>query len=901
MAASTAGVILSLVFLVVEKHMKTSPAPTTSKAMASLAGLPQQSAASLTSKPFEFPPARPLPKENSLQSGIQLTLDPALTEQTEESFPTVDEAAVERKTEEQTSHFTARHIHQPPEPVATVTLGEPVADSELTALPLHSDKKEVSYLIEAMDKAFERPTQVASSSKTVLENHATARETVAIVERPAPVMLQPKLPVPEYLRQSFDALRIKLGGSSNTAAEEFNHYVGKPPTYSSTPVADETSQQLTRWIAESQSILHRVIYEYGLEHPKSDIEIRNLRILAQQASQLAESMSDFELAASVIRLGYSVQRKADLWLALRDCLDKTSIALKASRSPKRTRDNLDQAIKAVQSKLGDSADGIAWANFLLLEDLKQWNASTNLNTDTAIVQSALDRLHWQELDATQRVMLSSREFQNLEAILVVSKLESIDFNELLRLIEQLEQDPVSRVSSALASMTLWLNTSNSPQYQQLAAILDQHYRNANLRLSVSGTLLERFLPESQQEIRPVRQRILGADTRGKSSLETELKLKLIPDSDAWHVGINVLGDMLSNTQASKGPAVFHSTSTAHIDSRRYLRISPRGYTISKNPTNVNSQDYLRKMSTDYDGLPVIGDFVRVLAREQFNQKRGLAKRVTQRIIAREADAELDRQLEQNLAKAESEFQKRLLGPLERMNLNPTVSSINTTESRLTVRYRVASDLQMASHTPRPRAPSDSFMSLQFHQSSLNNAIAQLGLSGRTWKIAELFEHLGNVFQQPSWTLPEDVPDDITIRFADTRAATIELLDGKLRLTLRIAALKQPSRRIDIERFLVHSTYVPIASGLDAELVRDGVVEIVSRRNRIPLRLIFAKVFVANPQIPLISQQWQQDEKAEGLAVSQLEIRDGWLGLALGNADSPQAAAVANRAQEIKTR
>ena len=100
---------------------------------------------------------------------------------------------------------------------------------------------------------------------------------------------------------------------------------------------------------------------------------------------------------------------------------------------------------------------------------------------------------------------------------------------------------------------------------------------------------------------------------------------------------------------------------------------------------------------------------------------------------------------------------------------------------------------------------------------------------------------------------------------------------------------------------MHSSYVPIASGLQAELVRDGVVEIVSRRNRIPLRLIFAKVFVSNPQIPLISEQWRNDEKAEGLAVSQLDIRDGWLGLAIGKADSPQAAAVAARAQEVKTR
>jgi hypothetical protein len=189
--------------------------------------------------------------------------------------------------------------------------------------------------------------------------------------------------------------------------------------------------------------------------------------------------------------------------------------------------------------------------------------------------------------------------------------------------------------------------------------------------------------------------------------------------------------------------------------------------------------------------------------------------------------------------------------------------------------------------------------MQLHQSSINNAIAQVGLSGKTWKIGELYAHLGNVFQQSDWTIPEDVPEDITIRFADTRPATVEFQDGKLRLTLRIAELSQPSRNMKIQRFFVHSNYIPIASGLTAELVRDGVVEIVSSRNRLALRVIFAKVFVSKPQIPLTSKSWMEDERAQGLAVSQLDIRDGWLAVALADEDSQQAATVAARALETK--
>ncbi|MEZ6075973.1 MAG: hypothetical protein R3C56_09955 [Pirellulaceae bacterium] len=59
------------------------------------------------------------------------------------------------------------------------------------------------------------------------------------------------------------------------------------------------------------------------------------------------------------------------------------------------------------------------------------------------------------------------------------------------------------------------------------------------------------------------------------------------------------------------------------------------------------------------------------------------------------------------------------------------------------------------------------------------------------------------------------------------------MDGRLRLTLRIAEFSQGDR-FHIERFIVTSSYVPAAEGMSAELIRDGVVEIVSNHDRLKL-------------------------------------------------------------------
>ena len=93
--------------------------------------------------------------------------------------------------------------------------------------------------------------------------------------------------------------------------------------------------------------------------------------------------------------------------------------------------------------------------------------------------------------------------------------------------------------------------------------------------------------------------------------------------------------------------------------------------------------------------------------------------------------------------------------------------------------------------------------------------------------------------------------------------------------------------------------------MKAGLMREGVVSIDGARltigDRLPLRAIFAKVFVARSEIPLISDSWRTDAHAEGLAVSQLEIRDGWLAVALAEDTSPMAAEVAARSRQQEVR
>lgn len=882
-AAITVGVTLTLVFLVVDKHLQQP-----------------------TRGYFHAPQTATSTATTTQRRGILLTVDPGLI--ATEQFPPADVAPIYRN---EFDSAEVNLLHTPPEPAAQVSLRAPTTSHNLEALPLSSSTASIDYLMDALDAALDTPIQIVSAKRGLPElssnpetdanpdsEEATGQRLAKLDRLAAPIGAGKGLPSPAGLFAELNKLHLCV---SPQASERL---VGHPSvglhTSNATALTTEQSQWLLAWIAEIENRVQQLVSLSDLEQPECIVILNRLSQLADQSSQLAVHLTDHATAIQLANTGYAVQRRVAVWSAVHKCLSDGAHKTHLISNHELARQQLLTLLSQIEAKVAATHDPKGWRTYLLLDQLREMANQSQTEPRNSTALSLLSRLRWQRLTETQSKFLSQPEFQDLAAHLTVLTREPVNYHQLLTDLELLEEDPTNRVRYSLASAVQVLRLSDEPQQQAIAAALNDHYRNANVRLTVSGRLLERFLPAESYDVKPVRQRILGADTRGDSQVRTRLSLKLIPDPTAWHVDIGVNGELESQTQSSKGPAVFQSASSALISGHRIVRMDPISYKVTATETDVASQQYLQNMSTDFDGLPIIGDFLRVVAKEQFNQQRGIAKRITHRIIANEADAAFDKQLQENLEKAQKELQQRLVGPLDALKLNPLVVSMATVDDRLTIRYRVANQDQMAAHTSRPRAPGDSLMSMQVHQSAINNTLAQIGLGDRTWKLTELCEKLATSFNHSNFQFTEEIPADVTVRFTPTRPMTVELIDDQLVLTMRIIELAQGEHKI--ERFIVKTSYVPVANGLSAGLIREGVVSIdgprLQIRDRLALRTIFAKVFVSRPEIPLVSDSWKSDPRAEGLAVSQVDIRDGWLSVAISEATSPMAAAVAERARNV---
>jgi len=148
--------------------------------------------------------------------------------------------------------------------------------------------------------------------------------------------------------------------------------------------------------------------------------------------------------------------------------------------------------------------------------------------------------------------------------------------------------------------------------------------------------------------------------------------------------------------------------------------------------------------------------------------------------------------------------------------------------------------------------------------------------------------------------PEDLPENVFVTFADQDPVRVDCQDGRVRLTIRLKELMQAGTKNRWTNFTVHAYYVPAADQLDANLHREGIIELIgdnrplSLGQRTALSAIFARVLSRNRKLHVINQQIAQAPQLRDQQVTQFVIHDGWIGVALGPKSPGRQAAMTPR-------
>ena len=607
------------------------------------------------------------------------------------------------------------------------------------------------------------------------------------------------------------------------------------------PKSSEIACQLGRLIGdwETRAWAWTAAYQVGelakatpAEAPAARVTLESLEQTAQKAALLAERTESPQLATEVRRARWALERRLATWSAVTTNVDRIA------NSTPQGRDLM------IGARWAMSSDG--WA---LPADAWQ---SRRLPLE-------FDR------QATRAMAPSIRLAQQLE---------------------EYESKPSGALAREIVADAVQIAQTDGSAGLELAKAVEQHYRNANVRVAISQDLINRLLPQQQTLNKSVNDRIAGAPVRGRSSTTTNLQVKIVPDDSAWRLGLEARGLVTSKTSSRGGPAVLHSRGSTTFVASKPIVIDAQGIKQGPTQANASTDSRLVGLSTTYDGLPLFGSYARSIAKKEYARARSRARREIQHKVTKQVARSIDSKTGPAIERAERRYQDMVLARASDLGLEITPIEMRTTESRLIARLRVAGPEQLAAHTPRMRAPSDSLMSVQVHESALNNALEGIGLDGKRMTNEGLRLHLAERLQV-------EMPNDETatnekaiLHFQDEDSIRVSLDGGKVKLTL---ALKEMVVRGGRSRdFKVHVYYRPLVDGAQALLVQEGTPQIEGKMrttSRLRLHGALGKVLGEDRRIQVVRQPEEifpeAADRLRGIATTQFVIEDGWIGVAIG--------------------
>lgn len=629
--------------------------------------------------------------------------------------------------------------------------------------------------------------------------------------------------------------------------------------------------------------------------------VGELRVLADQGAVAATRSSDPVTQTDWLRASMALKRRVPVWELLVGASHGTSLAY--GSDPPSNEHALMTALHAIAELTAEGEAGASWRTYLRLDDLANL-ASVGSNSQVEVrrgtARDVLGRLADPALSEAQRQFLDQPPVAMLARELRPWAAGEVRMDLLCGIIEQYESRPTQRGADAIAELRQRMAWSSEPALIGLAEHLDREYRNANVRMAFSSELINRMIPPQEPVAAPVRQQIAGAEVRGRSHTSTDLRVRLLPDDNVWRFGLEATGKVRSNTYSDTWPAKLHNASQMEYEARKLILINRNGLHVWPAESHADGRTSLVGIDTQFDRVPILGAVVENAARKQHDENRHQAVVQVKAKVGREARTRMDQEADARLAALEVRFRENVLQPLAKLALAAEPVEMSTAEDRAVLRLRMADQQQLAAHTPRPSAPSDSLASLQIHESALNNALRGLSLDGRRLSVGELHTTLSEKIRRHAEAPPADLPAAAKVQFAAHDAVRISCQGDRIELILNIVELRHG--RDQIRNVGVHAFFRPVVDGMELKLVRDGSLQFAGAHlrtgPRVVLHSVFGKLLPKDQELPVLASPLGADPRFAGLMVTQLVIDDGWLAVSLGPA-TPARVAWRTRGAEPK--
>ena len=612
-------------------------------------------------------------------------------------------------------------------------------------------------------------------------------------------------------------------------------------------------------------------------------QIKKLDFIVKQLveSDAVSTKSRNDIVAILRQIRYSIGRRLAIWPIV------NRIAMQERGSRRNTiQQQAGPFLLASSSRLSTSSVERGWADYLEINEAADVFNSLNA-TDLEKRKAArvvLARAYNPALSISQKKYLANSIDKKTLEVLMASAVGPLEMQQFLKRLEKLESRDLGanryRLNDYYQS-ALW---SRDPQIRQLANELQKHYRNGNFRVSIHEELLNRMVPPFPETQQPYRDEILGAQVQGQTRISNSLHVGLIPDPNQISMRLESHGKVRSRTTATRSGVVIENEGDSRFRIIKRLALGQHGVFAYRPETTAQVRQRVVGLRTNLDNIPPLGWMVRRIARNKIEQQAPITNRYTKNQLEQEAETRFETEVQTRLNELETLLTERLLHPLVALDLEPDPVQISTTENQIVMRYRLGGRDQMAASTARPREIPDSLMSMQIHQSAINNVIARFGFGGKKFTTEELIEYVNQMFQTEFVSAGQQ-HKPANFEFLKVDPIRIDFDGGKVGISINLKSF-QVGKGKTWKRLAVRATYdAQIENGFTVRLIQteDGL-NLSGRRlnpaDQIAIRVICDVFFPEEFAVKLMPEHLGSQLNVNTLQATQFVLSNGWIAISV---------------------
>ncbi len=463
----------------------------------------------------------------------------------------------------------------------------------------------------------------------------------------------------------------------------------------------------------------------------------------------------------------------------------------------------------------------------------------------------------------------------------------VDHSRILKLIEGLEQTSRGDWATYLNRQYQNLLWSNDPIAQELAGTIDSHWRNANFRIAINERMLNQMLPQVPATTEPVSERLSGAKISGQSLIQTDqLKIALIPNPNEISLAIETLGQVTSDTVAKRSGFTFQNHGFADFKVFQKLAFSRTGVTSEAPQATSSARQKLISLRGSYDRVPLLGWLSRKIAKKKADESAPEANALTRKRVETGAKQRVESEVNQMVNQFRRGLHQHVLSRLISMDLEPETVQLSTSKERIVGRYRIAGRDQMAAWQPRPTDFESDLLTVQIHQSAMNNLVHRFGLNGQEFDVTSFGKHIEQVTGIP-YTQKEG-STEATFKFDKYDAIRVDFEDGIASVKFKFKSFQIGNGR-PWKDISIRANFEPTYMGSRIVLARNNPFVVEAKRkstlrlaDEIAIRAAFTVIMEKQYSVDLLPAVVREKVPALALGINQLTLAKGWCGVTFEN-------------------